>query len=322
MEEKMKKLAVRYFEGNISPEGERKLFEYITADAEHAASFREWEREWQREHIPSLATLNALDLLKSKIRRKEFARRARRQWFRVAAAAVFVLASTLTAYYLARPENPRHLFSVQAPQGTNSRISLPDGTQVWLNAGSTLRYDSGFNQSTRDITLEGEAYFEVARNASLPFRVMAQECTFTVLGTKFNISAYDGDPDVLAALMEGSLRFESAAGKDTMSPGDLVTYNCATKQARREQVNVDQFRAWIDGAIRYDAITLPALLRRLAREYNVGIELCTTAFDYKTFRVSLTNAENIETVLNALGEILPISVERRGDHYYVDRRAE
>lgn len=62
------------------------------------------------------------------------------------------------------------LFSVQAPQGTNSRISLPDGSQVWLNAGSTLSYRSDFNHSSRDIGLSGEAYFEVARNADLPFR--------------------------------------------------------------------------------------------------------------------------------------------------------
>lgn len=94
--------------------------------------------------------------------------------------------------------------------------------------------------------------------------MQARGCTFTVLGTRFNISAYDEDPDVLAALMEGSLQFESSRSTETMVPGDLITYDCRTMEASRRQVDTDQFRSWIDGIIRYDAISLPALLRRLA----------------------------------------------------------
>ena len=72
----------------------------------------------------------------------------------------------------------------------------------------------------------------MARNADLPFRVQARGCTFTVLGTRFNISAYDEDPDVLAALMEGSLQFESSRSTETMVPGDLITYDCRTMGRR------------------------------------------------------------------------------------------
>lgn len=220
------------------------------------------------------------------------------------------------------PGDARTTLLRTGPQGTNSRISLPDGTQVWLNAGSTLSYKSDFNRSSRDIDLSGEAYFEVARNADLPFRVEARGCRFTVLGTKFNISAYDSEPEVLAALMEGSLRFESARDREKMMPGDLVTYDCATKQARREQVDADQYRSWIDGVIRYDAITLPALLRRLAREYDVEIDLRTAAFDNKTFRISLTEAQDIHSIMVALGDILPITVNHCGRRYCVGSKTE
>ena len=319
MNEILKKLAVRYFEGPISPGEERELFEFLAAGPENAARMRKWEEEWKREHVPSINVLNSLGMLKEKIHKRDSAVRARRRWLKfTAAAAVLILVSTLTTRYFMHVETPGQLFSVQAPQGTNSRISLPDGTQVWLNAGSTLSYKSDFNRSSRNIVLSGEAYFEVARNADLPFRVQARGCTFTVLGTKFNISAYDDDPDVLAALMEGSLRFESSRENETMIPGDLVTYDCATMRARREQVDTDQFRSWIDGVIRYDAITLPALLRRLAREYDVRIELSTAAFDTKTFRISLTDAQDIESVMSALCDILPITVKRDGRHYCVD----
>lgn len=316
MKEPMKELAVRYFEGTISPDEERTLFAFLDASPEHAARMRGWEEEWKRTHTPPIGVLASLDRLKSRIRKRDEARLRRRLKFS-AAAAVLMLLSTLTTRYLMPSEAPVQLFSVEAPQGTTSRISLPDGTQVWLNAGSKLDYRSDFNSASRDIALSGEAYFEVARNAALPFRVEARGCTFTVLGTRFNISAYDDDEDVLAALMEGSLRFESAAQAQTMIPGDLVTYDCATRKARREQVDVDQYRSWIDGVIRYDAITLPALLRRLAREYDVRIELSTTAFDTKTFRISLTAAQDIESVMSGLCDILPVTVRRDGRNYCV-----
>ena len=134
-----------------------------------------------------------------------------------------------------RPLATERKLKVEVPNGRQFRLVLDDGSEVWLNAGSTLNYRSDFNRSSRDIGLSGEAYFEVARNAHLPFRVQARGCTFTVLGTRFNISAYDEDPDVLAALMEGSLQFESSRSTETMVPGDLITYDCRTMEAGRHR---------------------------------------------------------------------------------------
>ena len=276
---------------------------------------REWESCWKRAHVPPADVLDSLDSLRRKIRRR---RPLRRLWLRIsAAAAVLALVSTLVLHLLPA-ERPEQLFTVEAPQGTHSRISLPDGTQVWLNAGSALSYGSSFNETSREVSLSGEAYFEVARHAALPFRVEARGCTFTVLGTKFDISAYAEDPAVTAALLEGALRFESEDKQEAMTPGDLVTYDCATATVRREQVDVRQYRAWIDGVIRYDAITLPSLLRRLAREYDVEIDLRTRRFDDTTFRISLSSAQNIKSVMRALCDILPISVSCEGCRYVVD----
>ena len=270
---------------------------------------------WKRDHVPPADVLDSLDSLRRKIRRR---RPLRRLWLRIsAAAAVLALVSTLVLHLLPA-ERPEQLFTVEAPQGTHSRISLPDGTQVWLNAGSALSYGSSFNETSREVSLSGEAYFEVARHAALPFRVEARGCTFTVLGTKFDISAYAEDPAVTAALLEGALRFESEDKQEAMTPGDLVTYDCATATVRREQVDVRQYRAWIDGVIRYDAITLPSLLRRLAREYDVEIDLRTRRFDDTTFRISLSSAQNIKSVMRALCDILPISVSCEGCRYVVD----
>ena len=169
-----------------------------------------------------------------------------------------------------RQKGPNSFLRSRRRRARTAGISLPDGTQVWLNAGSALSYGSSFNETSREVSLSGEAYFEVARHAALPFRVEARGCTFTVLGTKFDISAYAEDPAVTAALLEGALRFESEDKQEAMTPGDLVTYDCATATVRREQVDVRQYRAWIDGVIRYDAITLPSLLQEAGPRVRRG----------------------------------------------------
>ena len=209
---------------------------------------------------------------------------------------------------------------IYVPKGERMQMVFQDGTRVWLNADTRLRYPEKFGFSMRRVELDGEAYFEVAHNEKLPFRVEARDCKLTVLGTKFNVSAYEEDPVVQTALMEGSLRFESERARETMTPGDLITYHRASGCVRRERADTEQFCGWIDGIIRYDAITLPALLRKLAREHAAEIELRTADFDTKTFRISLTKAQDIESILNGLCDILPISVQRDGNSHYVYSR--
>lgn len=217
-------------------------------------------------------------------------------------------------------QNEVQAFSVEAPIGTHSKISLPDGTRVWLNAGSVLSYDSGFNKTARDIRLNGEAYFEVAHNKEKPFKVLANGCSFVVLGTKFNINAYDDDPVVQTVLIEGSLRFETPLSKDVMIPGDMISWNPSEGTYNKEKVNAGQYRSWISGNVLYDSITLPALLKRLSREFGVRICLDTDRFNGKSIRVSYADGESVDSILSALCRILPIEVTQRDGEYHVGVR--
>ena len=145
MNESLKKPPLPHFQRPIAPEKECELFGFLAASPENAALMREWEREWKQRHVPSADVLRSLARLNGKIERRENRIRARRRWLRFsAAAAVLILISAFTTRHLIHTEDPVQMFSVQAPQGTNSRISLPDGSQVWLNAGSTLNYRSDF----------------------------------------------------------------------------------------------------------------------------------------------------------------------------------
>lgn len=321
MNESLKELAVRYFEGPIAPEEECELFGFLAASPENAALMREWEREWKQRHVPSADVLRSLARLNGKIERRENRIRARRRWLRFSGGS----RRAHPDLGLHHPAPHTH----RRPRANVLRTGSPGNQQPHIAA----RRQPGVAQRRIDLELPVGFQPLVARHRPFgrsllrggpqrrpPLPGAGRGCTFTVLGTRFNISAYDEDPDVLAALMEGSLQFESSRSTETMVPGDLITYDCRTMEASRRQVDTDQFRSWIDGIIRYDAISLPALLRRLAREYDVKIELCTDAFDDKTFRISLTEAQDIESIMGGLCDILPISVRRDTCGYRVDSR--
>lgn len=162
MNESFRKLAILYFEGRITPNQECELFGFIAAAPENALQVRKWESEWKRQHIPSTNVLHSLAMFNAKVEHRDNRLRTRHRWLRFSAAAVVLtFLSTFTVFHLTKHHGSEQFFTVEAPQGTRSHITLYDGTQVWLNAGSTMSYTSDFNNTSRDIHLSGEAYFEV-----------------------------------------------------------------------------------------------------------------------------------------------------------------
>lgn len=314
----MKNLIVKYLEGKITPEEESALYDQLRDSEDNRLIFRAVEEEWAASHEPSQEAVRIQELLS----RRHRARRIRRIVFGAAAAVAAAIGAVffVNRTFIAPAGNNEPLYyTMEAPMGTHSRLSLPDGTDVWLNAGSTLRYSSEFGIGDRNISLEGEAYFEVARNDGLPFRVSAGECVFSVLGTKFDIQAYGEDGNVTAVLMQGSLKCEARDRTAYMSPGDRVIVN-KDSEMLKDKVNAEQYRSWIDGLICYDKIELPALLRKLSREYNVEINLLTDAFDARTLHVSFSSDVPVETILKAISETVPIKVTSSGRTFTVDTK--
>lgn len=321
------RLITDYLEGVISAEDEARLVAWINQSEENNVHFRMVEADWEAAHSPSAEAVHMLQMVREQTLRKvarQQARRRRRVWGGVSAfavaAAVIAAVIMIPRQTMQAPQPATELYTMAAPVGTHSMLSLPDGTTVWLNAGSSLSYGSDFNVRSRDITLKGEAYFEVAHNEGLPFVVYAGDCSFTVLGTKFDISAYTDDPSLQVVLMEGSLRFQSELSTDLMTPGDRIRFNGIENEMVKDKVNAGQYCSWKDGHIVYDKITLPMLVRRLSREYNVDIVLTTEAFNSRNLRVSFTNVESVESVLAALCDIMPVSVTRRGSTFYVNNK--
>jgi transmembrane sensor len=191
--------------------------------------------------------------------------------------------------YTALPERPTEIQynTLTTQRGNQYQLALPDGTKVWLNAASSITYPTAFAGNDRSIAITGEAYFEVRKNASQPFKVIinGQE-EVEVLGTSFNVNAYQDEPQIAITLLEGSVsvRGEPFVGVNTnkgkvslvLKPGQqaqLVFGKNSNNGVRVvNDVDVDGVVAWKDGKFRYSSVDIGSIMRQAARWYDLDVE--------------------------------------------------
>lgn len=324
VEKDIRELAIQYFEGRILRMDEKTLFHYIERNAVHRMNFRRWEKEWTSAHVSDQATQSEWDSLQRKMRTQEaitsILPAKRNVWRKVAAVAAIVILTaggTLGIWETVSALQPDTSFTFEAPYGEKSKMVLADGTVVWLNSGSTLRYSNKFNVANRKVVLDGEAYFEVTKQAGATFVVQTRGYDVVVRGTKFNVSAYPDDSFVATTLLEGAVDLEYNGRQIPMKPGELLRLDVESGKFTRLRVNATQSRAWAENRIEFDNITLQELVARLSRQYDVNIKLDSEKVGEKRFRISLRNRETIGEVMAALQEIIHITVERRGKDIYI-----
>ncbi len=152
--------------------------------------------------------------------------------------------------------------TMSTPRGGQYKLTLPDGTKVWLNAASSITYPIAFSGKTREVRITGEVYFEVAKNKQKPFIVKTHKENITVLGTQFNINSYSDEPFTKTSLIEGSVSINNKI----LRPGEAYENGIITK------TNIARDVAWKNGLFNFDGLDLPAAMRQLARWYDLDIE--------------------------------------------------
>ena len=162
---------------------------------------------------------------------------------------------------------------LSVPKGGEYRIELEDGTKVWINSASRLRYPVVFSGDTREVYLEGEAYFEVRRDVVRPFIVHSGEQKVTVLGTSFGISCYAGEVNNYTTLVSGKVKVDFERGKQScvLEPGMQVAYNKESGVAMERKVDVAEFVAWKDGKYIFKQKRLEDILSTLSRWYDFEV---------------------------------------------------
>lgn len=161
--------------------------------------------------------------------------------------------------------------TITTPRGGQYQVTLPDGTKVWLNAESSLRFPIAFKGSNREVQLTGEAYFEAAEDKSKPFIVRARETETRVLGTHFNIMSYADEGAVRTTLLEGKVSMASGQKQAVLQPGQQGQYDSDKGVIATRMVNTRAVVAWKDGYYYFDRTPVQAVMRQIARWYDVEI---------------------------------------------------
>jgi transmembrane sensor len=161
--------------------------------------------------------------------------------------------------------------TVRTPRGGQYQVALPDGSKVWLNAATTLRFPTAFSGKDRTVELAGEAYFEVAANKNQPFRVKVDDMKIDVLGTHFNVMAYDDEGSFHTTLLTGAVRVEEGTEARLLKPGEEARMSLDTKNLTIAVADTDQVVAWKNGLFQFDGATLETVLRQVARWYDVDV---------------------------------------------------
>ena len=161
--------------------------------------------------------------------------------------------------------------TITTPRGGQYQVTLPDGTKVWLNAASSLRFPAAFTGSDRTVQVTGEAYFEVAQDKAKPFIVQAGETETRVLGTSFNVMAYGDEKAVRTTLLDGAVRMDKGDLNTLLKPGEQGSFDTQAGTMSTKKVNVRATIAWKDGYYYFDRTKTEDVMRQISRWYDVDI---------------------------------------------------
>jgi ferric-dicitrate binding protein FerR (iron transport regulator) len=214
------------------------------------------------------------------------------------AASIVKLADGQISYQEGEATGETGFNTIATPRGGQYQVILPDGTKAWLNAASSLRYPTAFTGKERRVTLNGEGYFEVVQNATQPFYVTVNGMEVKVLGTHFNVSAYDDDDSMHTTLLEGAVEVEKGADKQLLKPGQQAILHKNGNAITTRNVDTEAVVAWKDGVFTFDS-DLAAIMRQIARWYDITVDFKGNVAS-KSFTATISRYHHISEVLTML----------------------
>ncbi|MFT3946673.1 MAG: DUF4974 domain-containing protein [Agriterribacter sp.] len=196
--------------------------------------------------------------------------------------------------------------TMSTPRGGQYSLILPDGSKVWLNAVSSIRYPTAFKGGERKVEITGEAYFEVAKDPLHPFKVLVHAASgkesmqVEVLGTHFNINAYNDEPLANATLLEGSVKVTAAAGSTVIQPGQQAQVNEGGNIKMNPDINIDDVVAWKEGYFIFRDADLKTIMRQVMRWYDVEVKYENENIPNRYFTADISRNKTLSGVLKIL----------------------
>lgn len=249
--------------------------------------------------------------VKARIRQSLFTKMPRVKWGRVIASASAVLAAAVILFMCMLWNRPSEnaapeIFEIVAERGQKSSVTLPDGSRVMINSASTISYTSDYNVKERNVFLSGEAYFDVASNADIPFVVHADKVSVTALGTEFNVKAYAEDPYVVTTLVEGSVRTEAGTQYELLTRAQEASYNKEADVLLAYDVkDISRAVPWIRNELLFENESLADIAVTLERMYNVTIVFEDEAAKGYSYTGLIRN-NSLQNVLELISSTSPV----------------
>ena len=269
--------------------------EYIkTIIAESLKDEGDVDREWER----LFSSIEKKTITKMKTRRLFL------QYMKYAAAVVLGIGISLSTLYLTNQENLSTVgnYKLVTSKGEKSYLQLPDGTRVWLNSCTTLEYAENYGHSNRSIYLDGEAYFEVAKNKDLPFVVKANGIDVKAIGTAFNVSAYMEDSQLTTTLFNGKVAVQPTLTKQEvlLEPNQVAVYDKSRNKIEVVPYDKKLFAQWRGGFLSFEMMYLQDITKLLERNYNVVFRYENQGIKKLRFSGSFRNNEDLSEILNVI----------------------
>lgn len=353
MDDQLNEIIISYLKGETTIDEQQKLVKWLEESPENKKLFDQFSDIWfstakglqNKLNFNSLEALkkvnHKIDLTDEQQPRKKIISITRFQAFmRIAAVVIITFGVSYSAFWLLnsgkRVAGTDFITEVTAPIGSKSKVTLPDGTKIWLNAGSTIRYSGDFNKINREIKLEGEAYFDVTKNKNMPFIVHTlSNINIRVLGTAFNLKAYPHEGLIETTLVRGSLIVEQTGSKQkretTLAPNQRATYiktdgkiflsevdkQTIKKEAPQKleqikgkvlfapKVETEIFTSWKDNKLVFRNEGFESLAVKLERWYGVKINFVGDEIKNYHFNGAIEN-ETINDVFHIISYTLPI----------------
>lgn len=322
-------LLFSYFSGQLTEAEEIELADWLNEDEGNKKVFSELADWWAITHVPYFMSDKGLafkEFFDNVINRET---KQEKNFFNVrtlsgiAASLLVMLTVGISSYYWGKStshvEQDVNLsyYETEVPMGSQSKVILPDRSVVWINAGSSLKYHEDIKQNQREVTLNGEAYFEVAPDSMKPFIVKTEKLEIKVLGTSFNVKSYDDDEIVDIALLTGKIDVGIDTEVEEMIPDQLLSFNKKTNEKTIVPVSSLDYCAWKDGSIRFTEYSFIRIAKDLERVYNVEIEIRSDLLKEELFTGSFTKNHTFENILNEIDMDKKYTWTKHGNKYII-----
>lgn len=323
MENKIDHIIARVLVGEASAEDIFELSNWLNEDVSHQQEFKQLKNYWDAEISMShsiLPTLSAENLQhKIETQNKISHKKQVMKYLFSLTASITLIVLLSTGYLIKKTNSSDSKYYTYLTNENKTDLTLDDGTRITLNKNSRLTYSDEYGKKSRVVRLEGEAYFDVAKDSLKPFSIVMGSSSITVLGTSFNLKNEINSHNITATLVEGSICFETSGQKVVLKPGQQLTFDQESTSIDIIQVKTEEYTSWKDGLLRYKSIPFVELIQTLKEKYQVEIIIKNKKWMKRDIVVSgsFGSDQDIGQILNIISHSLPFHWTYENGIYYI-----